>query len=100
MLRISKRGAYTIEYKVEVVKFAKTRTNRETGRKYKINKSVVRKWKQRKAELQELCELTTTSRKKLRLEGGGEKLCLSTTEDLLMEKIAREMYKSTMSPVN
>ena len=42
----------TIEYKVKVVKFAKIDTNQETRRKYKINKSVVRKWKQQKAELQ------------------------------------------------
>ena len=87
---MSKLRAYTTEYKVEVVKFAETFRNRETGRKYKINESVVCKWKQQKAELQELCEQSITSRKKLRLEGGGRKPCLSTIEDVLMEKIAQE----------
>ena len=38
---MSKRRAYAIEYKVEVVKFAEIHTNRETGRKHKINESVV-----------------------------------------------------------
>ena len=79
---MSKRRAYTIEYKVEAVKFAKIHTNRETRRKYKINESVVRKWKQQKAELQELCELSFASRKKLRFEGGGRKPSLSTIEDV------------------
>ena len=53
---MSKWRGYTIECKVEVAKFAKTHTNRDTGRKYKINESVVHKWKPQKAELQELCE--------------------------------------------
>ena len=87
---MSKRRAYTIEHKVEIVKFAKTHSNRETGRKFKICESVVRKWKQQKAELQGLCEQSITSRKKFRLEGGGRKPCLSTIEDVLMEKIAQE----------
>ena len=79
---MSKRRAYTIEV-VEVVKFAETHTNRETGRNYKINESVVRKWKQQSAELQELCEQSIASRKKLRLEGGGRKPRLSTIVDVL-----------------
>ena len=43
---MSKRCAYTMEYKTEIVKFAKTHTNQETGRKYKINELVIRKLKQ------------------------------------------------------
>ena len=51
---------------------------------------MVRKWKQQKAELQELCEQSIDSRKKLRLEGGGRKPSLSTIKDVSMERIARE----------
>ena len=49
---------------------------------------MVRKWKQQKAELQELCEQSIASRKKLGHEDGGRKPCLSTIEDVLMKKIA------------
>ena len=87
---MSKWHAYTIEYKVEVIKFAETHTNRETGRNYKLNECMVREWKQQKAELRELCEQSIASRNKLRLKAGGKKLCLSTIEDGLVEKITQK----------
>ena len=71
-MNISNGRAYTIEYKMEVVKFAETHTNRETG-SIKLMKSMVRKWKQQKVELQELCEQSVASRKKWRLEVGERK---------------------------
>ena len=36
-VNMSKRHAYSIEFKTEVIKFAKKHSNRETGRKFKID---------------------------------------------------------------
>ena len=87
---MSKRRAYSIEFKTEVIKFAETHSNRETGRKYKIDESMVRRWLRKKKEISEAHEQPGPSKRRLRLEGAGRKPCLSTVEGELMEKIAKE----------
>ena len=87
---MSKRRAYSIEFKTEVIKFAENHSNRETGRKFKIDESMVRRWLQKKKEINEAYEQPEPSKKRLRLDGAGRKPCLSTLEEELMEKIARE----------
>ena len=86
---MSKRRAYSIEFKTKVIKFAENHSNRETGRKFKIDESMVRRWLQKK-EINEAYEQPGPSKKRLRLDGAGRKPCLSTVEEELMEKIARE----------
>ena len=87
---MSKRRAYSIEFKTEVIKFAENHSNRETGRKFKIDESMVRRWLQKKKEINEAYEQPGPSKKRLRLDGAGRKPCLSPVEEELMEKIARE----------
>ena len=87
---MSKRRAYSIEFKTEVIKFAETHSNRETGRKFKIDESMVRRWLQKKKQIREAYEQPGPLKRRLRLEGAGRKPCLSTVEDELMEKIAKE----------
>ena len=89
-VNMSKRPAFLIEFKTEVIKFAEKYSNREIGRKFKIDESMVRRWLQKKKEINEAYEQPGPSKKKLRLEGAGRKPCLSTVEDELMEKIAKE----------
>ena len=89
---MSKRRAYSIEFKTKVIKFAENHSNRETGRKFKIDESMVRRWLQKK-EINEAYEQPGPSKKRLRLDGAGQKPCLSTVEEELMEKIARERAK-------
>ena len=89
-VNMSKRHAYFIEFKTKVIKFAEKHLNRETRRKFKIDKSMVRRWLQKKKELNEAYEQPGPLKKRLRLEGAGRKPCLSTVEDELMEKIAKE----------
>ena len=78
---MSKRRAYSIEFKTKVIKFAEKHSNRETGRKFKIDESMVRRWLQKKKEINEAYEQPGPSKKRLRLEGAGRKPCLSTVED-------------------
>ena len=51
---------------------------------------MVRRWLQKKKEINEAYEQPGQSKKRLRLKGVGRKPCLSTVEDGLMEKIAEE----------
>ena len=46
-VNMSKRRAYSVEFKTEVIKFAENHSNRETGRKFKIDESMVRRWLQK-----------------------------------------------------
>ena len=69
---MSKRRAYSIEFKTEVIKFAEKHSNRETGRKFKIDESMVRRWLQKK-EINEAFDQPGPSKKRLRLEGAGRK---------------------------
>ena len=82
---MSKSKAYSVDFKLEVIKFAENYSNRETGRKFKIDKSIVHKWKDKKAKLVEIHELPGPSKKKLKF-GCGRKPILSTIENELMEK--------------
>ena len=87
---MSKRRAYSIEFKIAVIKFAKEHSNRETGRMFEIDESMVRRWLHKKKEISEAYEQPGTSKKRLRLEGAGRKPCLSAMEDELMKKIVKE----------
>ena len=51
---------------------------------------MVRRWLQKKEEINEAYEKPGPSKKRFRLEGAGRKPCLSTVEDELMEKISKE----------
>ena len=74
---------------MEVIKYAEKHTKREAGRKFKVDESMVRRWVQ-KEELSKACKKSGTSKKKFRGDGGGRRPNLTTIEDSLMEKIARE----------
>ena len=87
---MKKRRAYSIKFKIEVIQFAEKHSNRETGRKFKIDESMVRRWLHKKKEINEAYEQPGSSKRRLRLEGAGRKPCLSTVEDELIEKIAKE----------
>ena len=50
---MSKRRAYFVEFKIEVIEFAEKHSNRQTGRKYKVDESMVRRWVKEKAKLKE-----------------------------------------------
>ena len=61
---MSKRRSYSVDFKLEVKKFAENHCNRETGRKFKIEESIARRWKDKKANLVEIHELPGPSKKK------------------------------------
>ena len=80
---------YSVEFKIDVVNFAEKHSNRETGRKFQVDESMVRRWVQNKAKLNAAYEKPGPSKKKSKL-GCGRKPILSTIEDQLMEKVAHE----------
>ena len=81
---------------MEVIRFAENHSNRETGRTFQIDESMVRRWVLNKSKLIEAYEEAGNPSKKLRL-GGGRKPCLSTIEIELMAKIACERSQQHVS---
>ena len=86
---MSKRRGFTVEFKMNVIKFAEKHSNRETGRKFQVDESMVRRWRQNKGKLNAAYEQPGPSKMKLRL-GCGRKPSLATIEDELMSRIIRE----------
>ena len=50
---MNKRRTHSVEFKIEVIEFAEKHSNRETGRNYKVDKLMVRRWVKEKAKLKE-----------------------------------------------
>ena len=48
------RSSYTAVFKLEVVAYAEETNNRAAGRKYRVNESVVRRWRSLKAQYEGL----------------------------------------------
>ena len=94
---MSKSRAYSIEFKTEVIKFAENHSNRETGRKFKIDESMVRRWLQKKKEINEAYEQPGPSKKRLRLDGAGRKPCLHFGFYFLFLNILCGFYSSAVS---
>lgn len=61
----TRKRSYDAAFKLKVVAYAETNTNRGAGRKFGVDEKRVREWKKQKDELEGL------GAKKRRLEGGG-----------------------------
>ena len=83
------REAYDVKFKMEVIAVAENCSNREAGRQFKIDESMVRRWRQNKSKLELAYHQPGLASKKKKL-GVGRKPWLSTIEDDLMEKIVHE----------
>ena len=94
---MGKRQAYDVKFKMEIIEVAEKSSNREAGRQFKIDKSMVRWWRQDKSKLELAYNKPDQEKKKKKL-GVGRKSCLSTTEDELMERIAHEREKQHHVP--
>ena len=64
---MSKKQAYSVEFKIEIIDFAEKHSNRETGRKFQVDDSMVRQWVQNKAKLNTAYEKLGPSKKKSKL---------------------------------
>ena len=94
---MSKRQAYDVKFKMKVIEVAEKSSNREAGRQFKIDESMVRRWRQNKSKLELAYNKPGQEKKKKKL-GVGRKPCLPTTEDELMERIAHEREKQHHVP--
>ena len=65
---------HSINFKLEVIKFAEENSIDAAERKFNINRHSVRDWKKKKANLQKLRKSVTAGEKRVRLEGGRRKL--------------------------
>ena len=83
------RKSYDLEFK-RVIKYAEENSNREAGRKFSIDESMVRPWKEKSSEIS---DKSSSQSKKRRLSGGEWKTFLGNLEKELVEKIIDEREK-------
>ena len=65
-----KRKSYDLKFKQSVIKYAEENSNREAGRKFSIDESMVRRWRKKSPEIS---DKSSSQSKKRRLSGGGRK---------------------------
>jgi hypothetical protein len=69
---------YSLNFKLEVIEFAKSSNNHAAARKYKVDVKQVREWKKQEEQIK------ANNGKRMRLEGGGRKLIhLALDEEVL-----------------
>ena len=64
-----RKRSYEISFKLKIVDYAKSDSNRATARKFEVDERRVREWRSLKANLEE-----HSSKKQKRLPGGGSKI--------------------------
>ena len=73
-----KKGSFDAAFKLKVVAYSKTCSNREAARKFGVDEKRVREWKSQEDKL------NTPSSKKRRLSGGGRNAQLPDMEEVLV----------------
>ena len=90
MNMIGKRKSYGLKFKQSVIKYGEENSNRESGRKFSIDESMVRRWRKKSSEIS---DKSSSQSKKRRLSGGGRKPFRRNPEEELVEKIIDEREK-------
>ena len=85
-----KRKSYDLNFKQSVIKDADENSNREAGRKFSIDESMVRRWRKKSSEIS---DKSSSQSKQRRLSGGGRKPFLGDLEEEPVEKIIDEREK-------
>ena len=85
-----KRKSYDLKFKQGVIKYAEENSNKESGRKFSIDESMVRRWRKK---LSKISDKSSSQSKKRRLSGVGQKPFLGNLEEELVEKIINEREK-------
>ena len=80
------KKSYDITFKLKVINFAEENNNRDVGRKFNVDESQVRRWRQKKKN----SFLSETDAERRKLQGGGRKPVLGEIEEKLMQKILHE----------
>ena len=97
--KMSKRQAYDVNFKMEVLAVAEKCSNREAGRRFAIDESLVRRWRQNKSKLEEAYSQPTEAKKKKL--GSGRKSYLPTFDTELAGRYAHGGEKQqNQSPSN
>ena len=65
-----KSKSYDLKFKQSAIKYAEENSNREAGRKFCIDESMVRRWRKKSSEISNKSFFQS---KKRRLSGGGQK---------------------------
>ena len=81
--------SYDLKFKQSVTKYAEENSNREAGRKFSIDESMVRRWRKKSSEIR---DKSSSQSKKRRLSGGWRKPFLGNLEELV-EKIIDKREK-------
>ena len=85
-----KRKSYDLKFKQSAIKYDEENSNREAGRTFSIDESMVRRWRKKSSEIS---DKFSSQSKKRKLCGGGWKQFLGNNEEELAEKIIDEREK-------
>ncbi|PFX13576.1 Pogo transposable element with KRAB domain [Stylophora pistillata] len=87
-----KRKNYDLKFKLSAIRCAEETSNREAGRKFSVDESMIRRWRKNSSKISSESSSMVQSKKK-RLSGTGRKPVLGDLEEELLEKIIDEREK-------
>ena len=79
--------SYSIDFKLEVIRYAETNSNHAAAKKYKIDRNSIRHWRKKRDKIEELKVERSGGAKRQRLDGGGRHLTSEEIEQNLLEWI-------------
>lgn len=86
-----RKRAFTSEFRIEVIEFAKSTSNRKASIHFGVCRSNVIEWRKKEAEYRKLVEESGNSSKRVRLSGGGRKLKCGSMEVQLNQWILEQI---------
>ncbi len=85
--KVEKRQPLDLNSKLEIVKFAEETSNRQAGRKFFVDESMVRRWRKNKAKIEE--QSLSKSRNKRLLGAGRKPVLRRDLEEILLERVMK-----------
>lgn len=79
--------SYSIDFKLEVIRYAEMNSNHAASKKYKIDRNSIRDWRKKRDKIEELKVERSGGAKRQRLDGGGRHLTSEEIEENLLEWI-------------
>ena len=79
--------SYSIDFKLEVIRYAETNSNHAASKKYIIDRNSIRDWRRKRDKIEELKVERSGGAKRQRLDGGGRHLTSEEKEENLLEWI-------------
>lgn len=88
-----KRKNYDLKFKLNAIRCAEETSNRESGRKFSVDESMIRRWRKNSSKISGESSSMAQSKTEKPLSGAGRKPVLGDLEEELLEKIIDERDK-------